>query len=56
MSLRMQLRRIVFMMIIEYTVPSFALNYLCKEYQIICEIVQRTLFVYMDEKEIPMQE
>ena len=42
MSLRMQLRRIVFMMIIEYAVPSLAVNYPCKEYQIICEIVHRT--------------
>ena len=37
MSLRMQLRRIVIMMIIEYAVPSLALNYPCKEYQIIYE-------------------
>ena len=41
------------MMIIEYAVPSLALNYQCKEYQIICESVQ--LFVYMHEKQIPMQ-
>ena len=44
------------MMIIEYAVPSLALNSLFKEHQIICEIVHRTLFVYMDEKQIPMQE
>ena len=44
------------MMIIEYAVPSLALNSPFKEYQIICEIVHRTLFVYMDEKQIPMQE
>ena len=44
------------MMLIEYAVPSLALNYPFKEYQIICEIVHRTLFVYMDEKQIPMQE
>ena len=37
MSFRMQLRRIVFMMIIEYAVPSLALNYPCTEYQIICQ-------------------
>ena len=30
------------MMIIEYAVPSLAVNYPCKEYQIICEIVHRT--------------
>ena len=37
MSLRMQLRRIVIMMIIEYPVPSLARNYPCKEYKIIYE-------------------
>ena len=36
MSLRMQLRRIV-IMIIEYPVPSLARNYPCKEYKIIYE-------------------
>ena len=46
MSLRMQLRRIVIMMIIEYAVPSLALNYYLK-----CS----NLFVYMHEKQIPMQ-
>ena len=55
MSLRIQLRRIVIMMIIEYAVPSLALNYPCKEYQIIYESVHH-LFVYMYEKQIPMQE
>ena len=39
MSLRMQLRRIVIMMIIEYAVPSLALNYPYKKYQIIYESV-----------------
>ena len=34
MSQRIQLRRIVIIMIIEYAVPSLALNYPCKEYQI----------------------
>ena len=33
------------MMIIEYAVPSLALNYPCKEYQIICESVHRTLLI-----------
>ena len=37
MSLRMHLRRIVIMMIIEDAVLSLALNYPCKEYQIIYE-------------------
>ena len=37
MLLRMQLRRIVIMVIIEYAVPSLALNYPCKEYKIIYE-------------------
>ena len=46
MSLRMQLRRIVIMMIIEYAVPSLALNYYLK---------RSNLFVYMHEKQIPMQ-
>ena len=40
MSLRLQLRRIVIMMSIEYVVPSLALNYPCKEYQIIYENVR----------------
>ena len=35
MSLMMQLRRIVILMIIEYVVPSLAVNYPSKEYQII---------------------
>ena len=39
MSLRMQLRRIVIMMITEYPVPSLARNYPCKEYQIMYESV-----------------
>ena len=50
MSLRMQLRRIVIMMIIEYAVPSLALNYPCKEYQIIYSIYYlkcSNLFVYV---------
>ena len=46
MSLRMQLRRIVIMTIIEYAVPSLALNYYLK---------RSNLFVYMHEKQIPMQ-
>ena len=46
MSLRMQLRRIVIMMIIEYAVPSLALNYYLK---------RSNLFVYMHAKQIPMQ-
>ena len=37
MSLRMQLSRIVIMMITEYPVPSLARNYPCKEYQIMYE-------------------
>ena len=37
MSLRMQLSRIVIMMITEYPVPSLARNYSCKEYQIMYE-------------------
>ena len=37
MSLRMQLSRIVIMMITEYAVPSLARNYPCKEYQIMYE-------------------
>ena len=37
MSLRMQLRRIVIMMIIEYPVTSLARNYPRKEYKIIYE-------------------
>ena len=41
-------------MIIEYGVPSLALNYPCKEYQIIYESVQS--FVAKHEKQIPMQE
>ena len=39
MSLRMQLRRIVIMIITEYPVPSLARNYPCKEYQIMYESV-----------------
>ena len=35
----MQLKRIVIMMITEYTVPSLAMNYPFKEYQIIYESV-----------------
>ena len=46
MSLRMQLRRIVIMIFIEYAVPSLALNYYLK---------RSNLFVYMHEKQIPMQ-
>ena len=45
-------------MIIEYVVPSLALNYPCKEYQIIYESVHMQLFLYMymHEKQIPMQQ
>ena len=50
MSLRMQLRRIVIMMIIEYAVPSLALNYPCKECQIICESVHSYLCTCMRNK------
>ena len=50
MSLRMQLRRIVFMMIIAYVVPSLALNYPRKEYQIICESVHNYLCTWMRNK------
>ena len=50
MSLRMQLRRIVIMMIIEYAVPSLALNYPCKEYQIIYESVHIYLCTCMRNK------
>ena len=50
MSLRMQLRRIVFMMIIEYALPSLALNYPSKEYQIICESVHSYLCTCMRNK------
>ena len=50
MSLRMQLRRIVIMMIIEYAVSSLALNYPCKEYQIIYESVHIYLCTCMRNK------
>ena len=50
MSLRIQLRRIVIMMIIEYAVPSLALNYPCKEYQIIYESVHIYLCTCMRNK------
>ena len=46
----------MFLMIIEYAVPSLALNYSCKEYQIIDESTCSQLFVYMHKKEILMQE
>ena len=43
-------------MITEYAVPSLALNYHSKKYQIIYESVYIVLFVYMHEKQILMQE
>ena len=43
-------------MILEFVVPSLALNYPCKDYQIIYESVHSYIFVYMHEKQIPMQE
>ena len=43
-------------MITEYAVPSLALNYHCKKYQIIYESVYSYLTVYMHEKQILMQE
>ena len=48
--IRMQLRRIVIMMIIEYAVPSLALNYPCKEYHIIYESVHIYLCTCMRNK------
>ena len=42
-------------MIIEYAVPSLALNYHSKKYQIIYESVYIVIFVYMHEKQILMQ-
>ena len=50
----MQMRRIVIMMIIEYVVPSLALNYPCKKYQIIYESVHIYLCTCMGNQ-IPMQ-
>ena len=50
MPLRMQLRRIVIMMIIEYAMPSLALYYPCKEYQIIYESVHIYLCTCMRNK------
>ena len=55
MSLRMHLRRVVIMMIIEFAVPSLALNYPCKKYQIIYEGACFT-FICAHEKQMPMQE
>ena len=43
MSLRMQLRRIVKVIMTEYAAPSLAVNYPCKEYQIIYESVHSYL-------------
>ena len=43
-------------MITEYAVPSLALNYHSKKYQIIYESVYILIFVYMHEKQILMQE
>ena len=43
-------------MITEYAVPSLALNYHSKKYQIIYESVYIVIFVYMHEKQILMQE
>ena len=45
-------------MITEYAVPSLALNYHSKKYQIIYESVYIVIqvFVYMNEKKILMQE
>ena len=43
-------------MITEYAVPSLALNYHSKKYQIIYESVYIVIFVYMHEKKILMQE
>ena len=34
------------MMIIEYAVPSLAMNYPCKEYKIICESVRVRVCVH----------
>ena len=46
----MQLRRIVIMTMTEYVVPSLALNYPCKEYQIIYESVHIYLCTCMRNK------
>ena len=54
MSLRMQLRRIVFMMIIEYAVPSHWIILVKSTKSLIRKCSQ--LFVNMHEKQIPMQE
>ena len=43
-------------MISEYAVPSLALNYHSKKYQIIYESVYIVIFVYMHEKQILMQD
>ena len=42
--------------ITEYAVPSLALNYHGKKYQIIYESVYIVIFVYTHEKQILMQE
>ena len=55
MSLRMQLRRIVIMMINEYAVLSLALKYPCKKYHIIYESVHIYLCTRMRNKYIPMK-